>query len=101
MHINLDKRSDYFFLNGFFQGGAQWEPGGCTTFIFSSRLRAPSVQPPGLNHQEATAFDLKRIWSKIKTKYSKIQKTKIKCKKKLLFRFYTTLFQYKVEFDPQ
>ena len=28
MHINLDKRPDYFFLKGIFQGGAQWEPGG-------------------------------------------------------------------------
>ena len=35
MHINLDKRSDYFFLKGIFQGGAQWEPWGARKKIWT------------------------------------------------------------------
>ena len=46
MTIGLDKRPDYFFLKGIFQGGAQWKQGGAKHF-FSARA------PPGLNLQYA------------------------------------------------
>ena len=43
MHINLDKRPDYFFLERYFSGGAQWEPRGCT----KKKVGAPNwTEPP-------------------------------------------------------
>ena len=52
MHINLNKRQEYFFLKGTF-------PGGCTIGAKGVNERkcrhacAPRVHPPGLNLQYA------------------------------------------------
>ena len=51
MHINLDKRPDYFFLKGIFQGGAQWEQGGA-----KQNFKRAEYALPELNLQYAPVY---------------------------------------------